>query len=97
MLSECSAEHLWRQTEPTVEGYLARAVSMVDAQFGEGFAKAHPQLVGQIVSAMASDFHTSLTCKTLEQTGFAVSNALGSIGDSLENLGAPVDNQGSSA
>jgi hypothetical protein len=54
-----SYDTLFTQATTTVESYFNHAVQMTDAEFGKGFAKANPQLVGQLVTAMTRDFHAS--------------------------------------
>ena len=40
-----SNETLMRQASATADEYLFKAVDGIDGLFGEGFAKAHPELI----------------------------------------------------
>ena len=60
-----SYDSLLGQASDTVEVYLRRAIRMLDEQFGEGYARNHPELVGQIVRAMSSDLSSATFGKTV--------------------------------
>jgi hypothetical protein len=51
---------LMRQAPMTVEVYLIDAIKTIDNQFGEGYAKQNPQLVGAFIQACAHDFHATI-------------------------------------
>ncbi len=51
-----SAETLMRQAGMTAAEYLSKAVDEIDSQFGEGFSKSHPDLVGAFMRTAALDF-----------------------------------------
>lgn len=42
-----------RQAPPTAAFYLRESVAAIDAELGEGYAAAHPQLVAAMVQACA--------------------------------------------
>ncbi len=54
-LGNPSAETLMRQAGYTSEEWLRQAVEAIDNQFGEGFAKANPQLVGSFIQGAGLD------------------------------------------
>ena len=60
-----SYDTLQKQASDTVEVYLFRAVRLLDDQFGDGYAAKNPNLVGQLVSAMATDMSSATFGKTL--------------------------------
>ena len=62
---EASYDTLMQQATDTVETYLARAIRMLDERFDDQFAKANPQLVGQLVSAMTADFNSATFGKAI--------------------------------
>lgn len=39
-----------------VADYLTRAVRVIDAQFGDGYAKANPELVATFIRACAKEY-----------------------------------------
>ena len=54
-LGNPSAETLMRQAGYTAEEWLRQAVEAIDNQFGEGFAKANPALVGSFIQGAGLD------------------------------------------
>ncbi len=59
-MSNLSPADLMRQASDTAETYLNRAVRIIDEKFGEGYAKAHPELIVGFMSTAAMDFHTAI-------------------------------------
>lgn len=68
---------LLERAEQNTAEYLKAAVQAIDAQFGEGFAKQNPALVGAFIQACAQDFHTRLMKVAAQDLGSAV----GTLGD----------------
>ena len=56
---ETRAGILMRQASSTAHDYMHNAIRDIDAEFGEGFAKAHPSLVGAYMQTAALDFAAS--------------------------------------
>lgn len=54
-----SWDALLRQSWITAEDYMAHAVRSIDEQFGEGFSKKNPALVGIFMEVAAKDFRTA--------------------------------------
>lgn len=54
-MSELTTSELMRQAGGTVQVYLSDAVDMIDMEFGEGYAKKHPELVAQFLTACSID------------------------------------------
>lgn len=50
-----TAETIMNQAGYTAEVWMKAAVEAIDNQFGEGYAKAHPELVGSFMQAAAAD------------------------------------------
>jgi hypothetical protein len=46
------------QASITTNQYLFKAIDMIDAQFGEGYAKKNPQLIAPLVQSQVNDFNT---------------------------------------
>lgn len=67
-----SVETLMRQAPITIAEYLSHAVKHIDEQFGDGYAKKNPELVGAFIQASALDFHTAITVKAAEERDVTV-------------------------
>ena len=50
-----------RQAAPTVAVYLHDAVKLIDTEFGDGYARLNPQLVGAFIQAAATDYLATTT------------------------------------
>lgn len=62
---QASYDTLLGQASSTIETYLNQAERMLNKQFGDGFAYHNPNLVGTLVQAMASDFHSATLAKAI--------------------------------
>lgn len=51
---------LFLQAPKTVSEYMTKAVDAIDSEFGKGFAKNNPALVGAFIQASTQDFHTAM-------------------------------------
>lgn len=51
-----SPEELMRQAPLTTAFYLEKAVTLIDKQFGDGYAEKNPQLVGAFLQACSTDY-----------------------------------------
>ena len=63
---ESRASLLSRQAGSTACDYMRDAVRAIDGEFGEGFAKAHPSLVGAYMQTAALDFAAMSQTDSLE-------------------------------
>ena len=80
------AEIMMRQAPMTCHEWMYKAVETIDNQFGEGYAKEHPELVGDFLKACGSDQEAMATlhlAEIIEGTEFydwrvedAISNVL---------------------
>lgn len=62
-----SPSELLEQASHTAESYLCHAVRAIDRQFGDGFAKKHPDLVAAYMKTACEDFNTSISLKIAER------------------------------
>ena len=62
-----------------VENFLVAAIDSVDEKMGEGYAKAHPELLGALVQTATLDFHARDLVTTI-----------GTLIDEVERLGMNV-------
>jgi hypothetical protein len=82
LVGENRAELLMRQASKTANVYMLDAVEDIDAKFGEGYAKAHPELVGAYMRAAAADFAATFQHDVIEY----VSNAIDRLTDAVEKV-----------
>lgn len=73
---------LMRQAMLTTQSYLNSAVLFIDEKFGEGFAKAHPELITGFMKTAAMDFNTCFTRQGLDH----LSNDLDRLASAAEEL-----------
>lgn len=52
-------ETAMKQAGYTANEYLMAAIESIDKQFGPGYAKENPELVGAFIQACAMDFQTA--------------------------------------
>lgn len=64
-MSNPSPTDLMLQARNTAETYFNQAVRIIDSKFDEGYAKAHPELIGDFMKTMAADFHTAILYQEL--------------------------------
>lgn len=55
-----SPSTLMCQAPITVGDYMTQAIELIDIEFGEGYARAHPELVGAFLQATARQFQTAV-------------------------------------
>ncbi|HCC53418.1 MAG TPA: hypothetical protein DEQ20_00600 [Desulfobulbaceae bacterium] len=77
---------LMDQAPDTVAWYLKGAVVKIDATFGKGYAKDHPDLVGPFIQACAQDYHTAFIGQILQE-GFT---AIAVILNAMHQEGQPL-------
>ena len=70
-----SYDTLFGQAKDAVQDYFYRARNMLDESFGEGYAEKNPALVGQLVTAMAT-----------EMSGATFGKSVGEVADVLSNM-----------
>ena len=61
------ADLFLRQAPMTTHDYFHEMVRVIDDKFGDGYAKAHPELVGALVQTCATDFAAMFTHHVLEE------------------------------
>ena len=65
---------LLSQAAGTPDVFLRSAIRMLDEQFGPGYAKANPQLVGQLILASSIDFATASFGKVIGEMSDMIEN-----------------------
>lgn len=77
MVITASSDTLMRQAPMTVGFYLGQAVKDIDEVFGPGYAKKHPELVGEYLRSCAIDLQTGVMARAIETLAEAVESASG--------------------
>ena len=72
-----TAQEYFEQAHMSAHDWMNRAVAAIDEKFGDGFARAHPELVGAYMQTCALDFMASFSTSEL-------SGALERIADALD-------------
>jgi hypothetical protein len=65
---------LLRQASMTAHEYFHDAIKTIDDEFGDGFAKGHPELIAGFMQAAAHDFHAGITTRALQEIADAVAS-----------------------
>jgi hypothetical protein len=68
-------DNAMRQASMTASQYMIEAIESIDRNFGKGYAKAHPELVGAFINACAKDFHSTAMAMVLKE----IAEALGEL------------------
>jgi hypothetical protein len=66
------ADTLMRQAHMTAHDYMLHARADIDSIFGDGYAEAHPELVGAYMQTAVRDFHTTFTVQSRETLVYAL-------------------------
>lgn len=80
------AGFLMKQAADTAGSYMARARAAIDESFGEGYAAAHPELVGAFMQAAAADFQAMWIGQRLEALEDAVRDVVADLPVSDEGM-----------
>ena len=64
---QCGAATLMDQAPDTAQTYLVKAIRYIDRQFGDGYAKKNPALVGEFMRVSAMDLHSSFILLSVEK------------------------------
>lgn len=80
------AGFLMKQAADTAGSYMARARAAIDESFGEGYAAAHPEIVGAFMQAAAADFQAMWIGQRLEALEEAVRDVVADLPVSDEGM-----------
>jgi len=83
-----SNETLMRQAPMTIDEYLRDAVTRIDSIFGDGYAKNHPELTGDFITACATDYHSGVMTRACEERDIAIGAACGELRNIYESIDA---------
>ena len=90
MSNQLSAADLMRQAMLTSQSYFNSAVLFIDEKFGEGYAKAHPELIVGYMDTAARDFDTCITRQALNHLSSDL-DRLASAAEELANGQSSID------
>lgn len=82
MSNQLTPTDLMHQAMLTSQSYLNSAVLFIDEKFGEGYAKAHPELIVGYMGSAAQDYNTG----TMHQGLGNLSNDLDRLASAAEEL-----------
>ena len=71
-----SPDELMHQASVTASKYMRQAIASIDEQFGNGYAKAHPELVAAFVQAASRDFLAAVLHDHVVSALYAVADHL---------------------
>lgn len=83
---EASFNTLYSQSKESAESYMHTAVRNIDEQFGEGYAKANPNLVAAFMQTAVTDFTASSTAKVNGAALRVIAESLDRMATGLENI-----------
>jgi hypothetical protein len=69
---EAGNSTLLKQAPMTADEYLASAISCIDDKLGNGYAKAHPELVAAFIQTSAMDLGAAVVARAIETLATAV-------------------------
>jgi hypothetical protein len=72
---EADNNTLLRQAAMTAAEYLDNATASIDQRFGNGFAKAHPELIAAFMQTAAIDCGTAVIARAIETHARAISDS----------------------
>jgi hypothetical protein len=58
---------------------LQKAIRIIDGEFGPGYARKHPALVGAFITAAGNDFNSALLAQQIRAGLDSIANALDSL------------------
>jgi len=65
-----------REAWITADVYLRTAVERIDALFGKGYAKQHPELIAAFMQAATADVNTAVSAQALRSAASEIAEAL---------------------
>lgn len=72
---EGSAETLMRQASITSNDYFLKAIENIDNQFGEGYSKDNPELIGSFMVSSSNDYLAQAITSALQEISKKLSNS----------------------
>lgn len=66
--------------------YLSAAIRDIDAEFGEGYARAHPELVAAFMQTAVMDYSSGIASESLHEAISQIRDALDAIASALESV-----------
>lgn len=76
MAIETDYDSMLRQSPMAVHDILLHTVSNIDDILGEGYAKAHPELIAACVNAATAEFNNSAMIVAIQEASSKVLNGL---------------------
>ncbi len=70
------AHTLMNQAPMTADKYLLDCIRSIDEALGDGYAKAHPEVLAAMLRACSFDFATCMTSNSLDRIADAIHSGL---------------------
>lgn len=80
-----SARQLMEQAPSTIDYYLSEARFRIDKEFGEGYAKEHPELVAMFVQACVKDYSATMMANAIDDLSLTLSCGFDKISESIND------------
>jgi hypothetical protein len=77
---------LLRQVSMTADEYMMHAITNIDDRLGQGYAKAHPELIGAFIQAAAIDMGTATIAKCVGSAIEEFSTAIIPLAEQLDRI-----------
>lgn len=65
---------LMNQATMTTHTYLTQTIKYIDEELGEGYAKKHPELMGQMIIAASNDYSAGVMSLKMQELSEVVDN-----------------------
>jgi len=78
---EASLSELHKQAPNTIHGYMQDSIEKIDIEFGEGYAKQNPILVGMFMNACSRDLSASILAVSVQNLSDNLVRAIEDIKD----------------
>ncbi|CAB3710338.1 Uncharacterised protein [Achromobacter denitrificans] len=69
---EANLDTLFTHAHSRAESYLRAAETQIDAVFGDGYAREHPELIAAFMKTASDEFTRITTAKVLQNIGYAL-------------------------
>ncbi len=63
---EITRKKLFDDSMETTKYYCSAAIQQIDSFFGDGYAKAHPELIGSLVETMSREYSAGTVAMALQ-------------------------------
>jgi hypothetical protein len=80
-----TAQDLMDQAPGTIARYLSDAQFYIDKEFGDGYAKEHPELVAMFIQACTKDYSATMMGNVISELSLTLSDGLEKISTAIND------------